>query len=505
MSEAHELKGNCILFITSNSTEKDALIDQLKSRGVSTVKQPKISPRVKAAGLDGYPLYMLNAERGGFKPESVGVLLPGILLELEPKLVLLVGFSYGRFRRVELHDVVISNELISLTDFEGKDTGLALRTFPRIESPLLGEAFNALLKETDVAFKADLKRIGSKSKLVHGAIVSGEIFASSQQFSERLFEDVPDAVGGDMEGHAVATQCKVRGIPWLIVKSPSDFGTGTDGTRNAQTHSAAMSAIAALNLAQAYVRQNKLRCPEPSPIFMTSSVSIPYEAIQIRGSSEYPVLIRRFIRSFALGSEYDIEFHDHLVGVLKEQAENAAKHADAEEVYLRGDRNGVVLEYDGDAFNPLEQYARMKGFGGGKHELTTFIAGYAGPDGTVKVDWTYQRAKNCLRIEFNKVGVDLCDNFNCSLALGTNEMRDYYLFGNRGLAEFAMCDTLWVHVDGYVVSGSDGMLLHSLVSKVPKTVNRIIVRGWPKRLIAEHAKMFRYDDRLEFEQSVEKD
>jgi hypothetical protein len=45
--------------------------------------------------LDGYPVVLLSADRGSFKEESVGVLLPKILPYLRPKLALLAGFSYG--------------------------------------------------------------------------------------------------------------------------------------------------------------------------------------------------------------------------------------------------------------------------------------------------------------------------------------------------------------------------------------------------------------------------
>ncbi|MFS2135600.1 hypothetical protein [Duganella sp. Dugasp56] len=498
MSEISEVAGNNILIITSNSVENDALVTQLRSKGVSLTKQPQLSGRVKAGGLSGYPIFVLNAERGSLKPESVGALLPKLLLSIKPKLVVLVGFSYGRKGRVELHDVVITNEVVSLGDFEGTDSGIGFRTFPRLTSLLSGESFQAVFDKAKNDLKTDFKRLNLESKLIQGVSVSGEVFANGFQFTERLFANVTDAVAGDMEGHVVALNCRNLEIPWLVVKSPSDFGDGTAGTRNAQAHSASLSAMAAVHLIQAFLSENKLRSAEPLPEFLESAIPVPYESIQVQGSSKYPAYIRKFVASLALGDRYDKDFHDHLIGVLKEHAENAAKHAPGAEVCLRGDTNAIVLEYGGGVFNPLKEYPKMKSAGGGKRELTSFMSSYVESEKIVSIDWTHEDAKNFLRVVFIEANANLRKNFSCSLTLTTEEMREYYLFGNRNLTEFSSCETLWIHVDDQVISDSDGMLLHNLVGKVPKTVQRIVVKGWPKRLIAEHTRMFSYDGRLEF-------
>lgn len=498
MSETSSIAGNNILIITSNSIENDALLAQLRNMDVSLTKQPHVSGRVKAGGLNGYPIFVLNAERGSLKPDSVGALLPKILLSIKPKLVVLVGFSYGRKGRVELHDVVITNELVSLGDFEGNDSGMDFRTFPRLTSLLSGESFQAVFDKAKIDFKSDLKRLNLESKLIQGVSVSGEVFANGPQFTDRLFTSVTDAVTGDMEGNPVALNCRNLDIPWLVVKSPSDFGDGTAGTRNAQAHSASLSAVAAVHLIQSFLSQNKLRCAEPLPEFLSSAIPLPYESIQVQGSSKYPAHIKKFVESLALADKYDKDFHDHLIGVLKEHAENAAKYTQVPDVCLRGSTNAIVLEYGGGAFNPLEEYPKMKSAGGGKRELSSFISKYVDFEKIVSIDWAYEGAKNCLRFVFIESTADLRKNFSCSLTLSTEEMREYYLFGNRNLTEFSTCETLWIHIDGQVVSDSDGMLLHNLIGKVPKTVQRIVVKGWPKRLIAEHTRRFSYDGRLEF-------
>ncbi|MFZ6644024.1 hypothetical protein ACO0LL_30190 [Undibacterium sp. TC4M20W] len=507
MSNATEIRGNNILIITSNSIEKNALETQLKEQNTSLKSLPEFSNRVKTGVLNGYPIVILNAERGGFKPNSVGMLLPAVLQNFAPKLVLLTGFSYGCSGRVNLHDVIVTNELLSMTDMEGKDQGIVFRTLPRLVSSTTNEEVIKLINSVKTPFKDAIGTPNSKLQLQHGLIFSGEVFASGAQFSRQLFDSEQDAIAGDMEGHFVASQCVQQEIPWLIVKSPSDFGTGTVGTSNAQAFSASAAAKATICLIQEYVNQNSLTISDELSTFLIDSIQTPYERVHVVPSSQYAHQIRKFVTNLSLSSIYDDEFHDHLFGVLKEHAENAAKHAKADEVAFRADADGLIFEYGGSSFNPFEQYPLLAAAGGGKREFSAFVSKYGSTEGIVNVGWRYTENRNQLVFKFTKLNADLRKNFYCTMSLTTEEMRTYF-FAMRNtfsaapvginFSQFEACETLWINVEGGAISDSDVMLLDNLLGMVPKTVPHIVVRGWPKRLIPHHKDMIRSGTRIEF-------
>lgn len=501
-----EIIGNNILLITSNDLEKTALQEALREQSVNLSKTHQaLSSRLKVGVLNGYPIMLLSAERGSFKADSVGVLLPEILLGLKPQLVILAGFSYGKRDSVNLHDVVVSREIVSLVDFKGTNEGIDFRSFPRLSSLVAPELVGSLIKETSASIASVLRKIGLKSELRVGPIVSGEILAEGEAFAERLFAKLPDILGGDMEGQSVATHCAKRNIPWLILKSPSDFGGGTGGTTNGQTYSAKMSAVTAIEFAKAYVPLKKLHCPQSLLSVLSAGVSSPFERLlmtddkhAVRGTFKYASRIKKFISKLSLEQPYDQDFQDHLIGVIKEIAENAAKHEKSPGVDLRGDSDGVVIEYEGKPFNPIEEFAKMKVSGGGKGEFDSFTASYAADGPIVNIDWSYVSGKNRVRIRFVGVTSDLRRNFFCSLSLDSDEMREYSLYTNPNFSELAECDTVWLNVEDTIMSLSDGMLLGMLIQKFPKTVNQIIVRGCPKRLIVPYTEKFKYDIRVQF-------
>jgi nucleoside phosphorylase len=506
MQLSNELRNRAILFVTSNDIERDSLISEL-ARHSTTMRKKAIgmlSP-LRVGVLSGFPVCLLSAQRGSHGKASVGMLLPEVLQTLRPKLVVLCGFCYGNPSSGELHDVIVSNRVVSLVDFVAKDGQLKLRSQPVLKSSIDDEKLAQIVGAITHGFGQEVKKQQLSSKIVGGTVYSGEIFSDDEAFVSELFQADPSAVGGDMEGQPVAAQANQRQIPWLFSKSPSDRGGGTTGTRNAQMLSARVAAIAACRLALEFLRTERLVAPAELLEYIGAEQSDPVIDLfdnvalrELRGTKEYAEKIRNFVERCSLDAAYDADFHSHLSAVLKEMAENSMKWGGSSRVQLRGDAAEIVLDSDGELFNPLEEFPKMKASGGGQRDLASFLECY-GPSGAglVKVSWRAENGVQSLTFSLNEVKADVRMNYLCTLLLTPEELRDYTL-RDVPFNDFSLCTDVYLDATRTNISGSDGMLLSILCAKIPKKVARIHIRGVSPRIARDFKEHFAFDPRVDF-------
>ncbi|MEH6727812.1 MAG: hypothetical protein V7703_16795, partial [Hyphomicrobiales bacterium] len=57
-----------------------------------------------------------------------------------------------------------------------------------------------------------------------GTILSGQKLVDDPSFVERLRERFPEAIGGEMEGNALATAAIYEGRQWILIKAICDWG-----------------------------------------------------------------------------------------------------------------------------------------------------------------------------------------------------------------------------------------------------------------------------------------
>lgn len=506
MQLANELHNRAILFITSNDIEKDALVAELELHGPKMQRKAiAFLQRVRVGVLGGFPVCLLSAERGSNRPASVGMMLPEVLQTLAPKLVILSGFCYGTPGSGELHDVIVSNKVVSLADFVAKGGLLQLRSQPVLTSSIDDVRLAQMVQSIERGFALDIKGRGLSSRLTGGTVYSGEIFSEDETFAANLFKEDATAVGGDMEGHPVAAGCNQRKIPWLFVKSPSDKGGGTGGTRNAQVLSAQMAAISSRLLASEFIHAEGLTAstdlldhigaglPEPVVDLMDTA-----PVLELRGSRGYAAKIRHFVEKCSLGKEYDSDFRDHLSAVLKEMTENSMKWGNSTRAQLRGDSHEITLDSDGRRFNPLVEFPKMHASGGGQRDLGSFLKSY-GPKGAglVDVSWADAGGAQSLTFALKATGADLRRNYSCTLLLESEELRGYFFYGVP-FPDLSNCTDVHLDAANANMSGSDGMLLSALCGKIPKTVQRILIRNVSARVAADFKQAFSFDHRVAF-------
>lgn len=200
---------------------------------------PDEVPRVRAGRefwlghLDGHDVVAVLSGIGKVAAAATATLL---LTEFEATHIIFTGAAGGLGEHVRVGDVVVAD---GLTQHDMDASPL----FPRFEVPLTGitrfmpdaalsdvlaRAAQAVLAEAASASGehldgARLQAFGISAPHVHrGLIVSGDRFVSTQDESDALRDDLPDALAVEMEGAALAQVCHDFGVPFAVVRTVSD-------------------------------------------------------------------------------------------------------------------------------------------------------------------------------------------------------------------------------------------------------------------------------------------
>lgn len=146
------------------------------------------------------------------------------------------GVAGGLHGSVQVGDVVIAADLLQ-HDMDASPlaprhviplTGLS--RFPASEplSTTLHQVCHDVL-EQDHALRAHLEKHHARAQArVHsGLLISGDQFVNSLSQSQRLRDELPDALAVEMEGAAVAQVCHDHGIEFAVMRTISDRADGS--------------------------------------------------------------------------------------------------------------------------------------------------------------------------------------------------------------------------------------------------------------------------------------
>ncbi|MCH7725112.1 MAG: hypothetical protein IH991_01330 [Planctomycetes bacterium] len=164
---------------------------------------------------------MLNqAPRSG----AVQLVTTELLKLWKPRAVIMTGIAFGKdSKRQRIGDVLVSDRVISYEPARISENSVQQRgTHPNAGVVLLNRFRNAI----GWTFSNPSGEVCS----VHiGPILSGEKLIDDVEFKNKLFDEYPNALGGEMEGSGVAAAADREKREWIIVKGICDWG---DGTKN---------------------------------------------------------------------------------------------------------------------------------------------------------------------------------------------------------------------------------------------------------------------------------
>jgi len=339
------LDKNYVLLLTSNSVER-ACVDRV----LQSARTADVGRDTKGCGI-GFVgrrfAVHVTGESGISKPLSVARIAGSLLADSnfpKPALVLLVGFCWGNPNRADVGKVLVSPHLVSLNEvLETPDGPRKMRK--TVSSPLeLSEGVVRILEEGEVLI---------------GPIGSLETRYQSTDSRNLLISQNPDLLGAEMEAFGLFPV----EFPWLVVKTISDLGDDAF-TREKQNDAAQRAAATVPRLIEILDDAGSL--PEYvsdtaqvvlEDLLTGNSLSIGADEVAANGLNDLlndviggPLL--RKLGRYVSPLEYDVEFPSLMCALVLEVMQNAIKHGGANRATVTLHPTKILIEDDGEAFNP---------------------------------------------------------------------------------------------------------------------------------------------------------
>lgn len=213
-----------IVIITANNEELKAVMHKLEPYPRKrNILLAYIGPETYYLGKFGEFKAVVTKCRMGSAIDSGSVILAANQAQevWRPRAIIMVGVAFGKdASRQKIGDVLVASQIIP---YEGQRVGeqvIFRSPIPPSNAVLLNRFENAL------TWRFDRPDEHSCSLRV-GPILSGEKLVDNAAFKSQLFEQFPQAIGGEMEGAGLCAASGRVGVAWILVKSICDWGDGT--------------------------------------------------------------------------------------------------------------------------------------------------------------------------------------------------------------------------------------------------------------------------------------
>lgn len=392
------LDENYILLLTTNSVERKAMNGALASPlGTGA---PFEHEGCALGQIDGRFILHVTGTSGAHKPTSVDRIVRNLLdapRMPRPCLVLLAGIAWGAPNKTVKGDVVLSGEVLSVSETR-KVAGKTQYRDLAHASPLLNEVgpLSQILQGAAETFR------------VHeGRLASAPTHYGDDGARDELLVQVPSVLGGEMEAFGLVPDLTV---PWLILRSVSDFGE--DGVNRLYQYEAADHIAKLLRpLVGAFKDEAILPPPRNDEFTAGLSAALAGRALEIaRPDENYnlldylntkigPTLDYR-LRQYIVAAGDDASLADGLTSLLLEKAQNAFRHGNAQRVVIGFNDYSVDFADDGAAYDLFA----LQGDNGGAVALRAFQEDFVEP-GLAKIAF-HKAAKslnNAYRFEFTSI------------------------------------------------------------------------------------------------------
>lgn len=358
------LNDNYLLVLTTNSTERKAVGNGLNPSAKAIVHLENDGVRL---GVCGEQLILhLTGTSGGQADKAVGRITRRILsnpLMPKPKAVILVGIAWGAPGLCDLHDVILSGELLAVNQLRFEGGHIRHVPIPRT-SPWLTELADI---SAEVARHSDLPKVG--------VLASGEQFFAADEARNALLAAFPQIMGGEMEGWDLVPD--LQDIPWVQLRGICDFGN-TSLNRINQMAAAERAAELLPDVIVALEQRGRLSPIRRDPATVGLLEVLTGEALHISDPGDGdvslddhlnyrigPSLIWR-IAQYALGTPQTASLPRLLTALLLEMGQNAIKYGGAAVATIQFGANSVTYSDDGETFDLYSLANHSKGRGGRK-------------------------------------------------------------------------------------------------------------------------------------------
>ncbi len=233
-----------VAITTATDSEDVALFASLEAHGFLRGRVLRVDDGVHQEFVRGVTqrIVHIRTSAGSMGVNSAGMVLPHVLQELDVKYLVSAGICFGlqpyKDGKVfqKLGDVLIATHI---QDYETKRKGDT--EIPRGERT---SASPGILQAVRIARD---QTTGIKYKIHSGVMLSGQMLVDNEETIEELRLAFPEAIGGEMEGNAVAGASIYKGRQWILIKGICDWGIGKkDGSQSIAAERACNLAVKAI-------------------------------------------------------------------------------------------------------------------------------------------------------------------------------------------------------------------------------------------------------------------
>lgn len=427
------LDNNYILLLTSNEKEKKAINELIEDTCSANLAGPSRGCYVGKIG-DMFVIH-ISGTCGISQKDSIARIAASFLEKAEnpkPKLIALIGFCWGDPQKVKIGQTLICTTIHSINK--------QISTPERIEYK--STIFNSPLS---VSIDSLYEAIEGSSTFKFSSMVSLETLLTSTTERDNIINQFPTVDGGEMEAFGLIPS--ITGIPWLIVKTVSDYGCDSF-ERDMQSATAKTSANLAPKIINAicntnnfYFSQSSSECLALLDTMLGNSITFylsDFNSDNLNDilNDKYGPIIQHKLSSYCSEDEYDTEFSFTMCDLLLELVQNAFKHNGSTKLTLTFNQTSIILSGDNNAYDTTQ----IPGNKGGAQAWGTFNKNYIAPGNAL-----YEAKNKNHKFSLLKIDTKLRETkINCTAKIKSSTIGSSFHSESGVLVFDTSCNSIYV-------------------------------------------------------------
>lgn len=164
------------------------------------------------------------------------------LTQWKPVAIIMVGIAFGKdSSKQQIGDVLVSETIIPYNIQKVTKE----KTIQRGPVPPAGAVLVNRFKNASKDWKHELPD-GKTASVYFGGILSGESLVDDKEYRDKLLNDNPTAIGGEMEGAGLFAAASGHRVEWIVVKGICDYADGNKGVNKENFQQTAIKASVGL-------------------------------------------------------------------------------------------------------------------------------------------------------------------------------------------------------------------------------------------------------------------
>jgi nucleoside phosphorylase/tetratricopeptide (TPR) repeat protein len=211
----HSRTNKGILIAVATPLELKIALEQFREAGKTELKMD-IQLSYSEVVINNRPVFIVQSQMGSGGVGGATLTFSSAIERLKPEHAIMGGIAYGADKRKQsIGDVLLSRQIWGYESRKIMKTREIKRGDKLSASPQLVQLFETFQT-------TNLGAIGHHC--FSGLIVSGEKLVDNEEFMEKLRNEEPEMIGGDMEVAGFAAACYRKSVPWIMVKGICDWG-----------------------------------------------------------------------------------------------------------------------------------------------------------------------------------------------------------------------------------------------------------------------------------------